>query len=94
MPSHFLGSELRGNNLRRQVQSKNHLLVIALYFWAPNRMARIDLLGPEFLDVVQTGQTLQVHEDGTVEILGNGLSEGCLPGSDVLAEETVRAGGP
>ena len=34
------------------------------------RIITVDLLGPEFLDAVKTGQKVSVHEDGTVEIEG------------------------
>ncbi len=36
--------------------------------WEEKRIVTVDLLGPEFLDAVQTGQKVRVHADGTVEI--------------------------
>jgi predicted aconitase with swiveling domain len=36
--------------------------------WIPKRIITIDLLGPEFLDAVKSGQPIKVSEDGTVEI--------------------------
>ena len=38
--------------------------------WLGKRIVTVDLLGQEFLNTVQTGQTIRVHEDGTVEIDG------------------------
>jgi predicted aconitase with swiveling domain len=36
--------------------------------WEGKRIVTVDLLGPEFLKAVQTGQSIRVQEDGTVEI--------------------------
>ena len=36
--------------------------------WLGKRIVTVDMLGPEFLDSVKTGQNVRVHEDGTVEI--------------------------
>ena len=40
--------------------------------WEGKRIVTVDMLGPEFLDTVKTGQTVRVHADGTVEIKGSG----------------------
>jgi predicted aconitase with swiveling domain len=36
--------------------------------WMDHRIVAIDLLGQDFLDAVNTGDPIRVHEDGTVEI--------------------------
>ena len=36
--------------------------------WMGKRIIAIDLLGQEFLDAVNTGDPVKIHEDGTVEI--------------------------
>jgi acyl-CoA hydrolase len=36
--------------------------------WLNKRIVTVDLLGAEFLDAVKTGDTVKVHEDGTVEV--------------------------
>ncbi len=36
--------------------------------WMEKRIIAIDLLGDEFLDAVNTGDPVKIHEDGTVEI--------------------------
>jgi len=36
--------------------------------WMDKRIITIDLLGQDFLDAVNTGDPISVHEDGTVEI--------------------------
>lgn len=36
--------------------------------WMGKRIIAIDLLGDEFLDTVNTGDPVSIHEDGTVEI--------------------------
>ncbi len=36
--------------------------------WMGKRIITVDLLGDDFLDAVKTGDTVTVHEDGTVEI--------------------------
>jgi len=37
--------------------------------WLGKRIVTVDMLGPEFLDTVKTGQNIRVLEDGTVEII-------------------------
>ena len=36
--------------------------------WMEKRIVAVDLLGQDFLDAVNTGDPVKVHEDGTVEI--------------------------
>ena len=36
--------------------------------WMDKRIVAVDLLGQDFLDAVNTGDPVKVHEDGTVEI--------------------------
>jgi predicted aconitase with swiveling domain len=36
--------------------------------WMGKRIIAIDLLGQDFLDAVNTGDPVKIHEDGTVEI--------------------------
>ncbi len=36
--------------------------------WSGKRIITIDLLGPEFLESVNTGDPIAIHSDGTVEI--------------------------
>ncbi len=36
--------------------------------WKNQRIVTIDMLGDEFLDTVQMGDPISVHEDGTVEV--------------------------
>jgi len=36
--------------------------------WMGKRVIAIDLLGDEFLDAVNTGDPVKIHEDGTVEV--------------------------
>jgi len=36
--------------------------------WMEKRIIAIDLLGQDFLDAVNTGDPVSIHEDGTVEI--------------------------
>jgi len=38
--------------------------------WLDKRIVTVDLLGDDFLKAVKTGDTVAVHEDGTVEIQG------------------------
>lgn len=38
--------------------------------WEGRRIVAVDMLGPEFLETVKTGQTVRVYLDGTVEIDG------------------------
>jgi predicted aconitase with swiveling domain len=38
--------------------------------WLEKRIVTVDLLGDEFLNTVKTGDSIKVHEDGTVEIQG------------------------
>jgi predicted aconitase with swiveling domain len=37
--------------------------------WAAKRVITVDRLGPEFLETVENGDRLGIHEDGTVVIL-------------------------
>ncbi len=37
--------------------------------WTDNSMPTVDNLGSEFLDYVQTGDTITVYEDGSVEVI-------------------------
>jgi predicted aconitase with swiveling domain len=36
--------------------------------WMEKRIVAIDLLGDEFLEAVNTGDPVKIHEDGTVEV--------------------------
>jgi predicted aconitase with swiveling domain len=36
--------------------------------WMEQRIVAIDLLGDEFLEAVNTGDPVKIHEDGTVEV--------------------------
>ena len=36
--------------------------------WKEKRIVTIDMLGDEFLETVQTGDPITIHEDGTVEV--------------------------
>ncbi len=36
--------------------------------WKDQRIVTIDMLGDEFLNVVNTGDPIRIHEDGTVEV--------------------------
>ena len=36
--------------------------------WLDKRIITVDQLGPEFLEAVNTGDSVVVHEDGTVEV--------------------------
>jgi predicted aconitase with swiveling domain len=36
--------------------------------WNEKRVITIDLLGDEFLEAVKTGDSIAIHEDGTVEV--------------------------
>ena len=36
--------------------------------WLGKRIVTVDMLGQEFLDAVETGQSIHVHEDGTVVV--------------------------
>ena len=38
--------------------------------WMDKRIVTVDLLGPDFLDAVKTGDAVKISEDGTVEIQG------------------------
>ncbi|MFA9476270.1 MAG: aconitase X swivel domain-containing protein [Filomicrobium sp.] len=38
--------------------------------WIDKRIVTVDLLGPDFLNTVMTGNTIRVHADGTVEVHG------------------------
>ncbi len=43
--------------------------IILAKVWQNSDVICIDRLGKEFLDTVKTGDTLEIHEDGTVDIL-------------------------
>jgi len=43
--------------------------VILSVVWEKSKMIAIDQLGPEFLQAVKTGDTIEVLEDGTVKVL-------------------------
>ena len=36
--------------------------------WLGKRIVTVDMLGQDFLDAVKTGQSIHVHEDGTVVV--------------------------
>jgi hypothetical protein len=36
--------------------------------WNETRIITVDLLGDEFLETVKTGDPINIHEDGTVEV--------------------------
>ena len=36
--------------------------------WKARRIVTIDMLGDEFLETVQMGDPITIHEDGTVEV--------------------------
>jgi hypothetical protein len=36
--------------------------------WMGKRIIAIDLLGQDFLEAVNTGDPVKIHEDGTVEV--------------------------
>jgi hypothetical protein len=36
--------------------------------WLDKRIIAVDQLGPEFLEAVNTGDSVVVHEDGMVEV--------------------------
>lgn len=38
--------------------------------WLGKRIVTVDLLGDDFLNTVKTGNTVKIHEDGTVEVQG------------------------
>jgi predicted aconitase with swiveling domain len=42
--------------------------VLMADIWKDKRIVTIDMLGDEFLETVQTGDPIAIHEDGTVEI--------------------------
>ena len=42
--------------------------VVMAEVWKDARIVTIDMLGDEFLEAVQTGDPIAVHEDGTVEV--------------------------
>ena len=42
--------------------------VLMADIWKDQRMVTIDMLGDEFLETVQTGDPIAIHEDGTVEV--------------------------
>lgn len=43
--------------------------IVLAKVWQNSDVICIDRLGKEFLDTVKTGDTLEIHEDGTVDIL-------------------------
>jgi predicted aconitase with swiveling domain len=42
--------------------------VLMADIWKDQRIVTIDMLGDEFMETVQTGDSITIHEDGTVEI--------------------------
>jgi hypothetical protein len=36
--------------------------------WKDQRIVTVDMLGDEFLETVQMGDPIAIHEDGTVEV--------------------------
>jgi len=42
--------------------------VLMADIWKDQRMVTVDMLGDEFLETVQTGDPIAIHEDGTVEV--------------------------
>ena len=42
--------------------------VLMADIWRDQRIVTIDTLGDDFLESVQTGDPIAVHEDGTVEV--------------------------
>ena len=42
--------------------------VLMADIWKEQRIVTIDMLGDEFLDTVQMGDPIAIHEDGTVEV--------------------------
>lgn len=48
-------------------------LIMAYYWSTEEPIIAVDSLGHEFLDAVQTGNQVEVHRDGTVNILSESL---------------------
>ena len=42
--------------------------VLMADIWKDERIVTIDMLGDEFLETVQMGDPISIHEDGTVEV--------------------------
>ncbi|MGI9622920.1 MAG: aconitase X swivel domain-containing protein [Acidimicrobiales bacterium] len=42
--------------------------VVMADIWKDERMVTVDMLGDEFLETVQMGDPIAIHEDGTVEV--------------------------
>jgi len=42
--------------------------IVMANVWQDKPIVTIDLLGDEFLEVVETGDPISIHEDGTVEV--------------------------
>ena len=42
--------------------------VLMADIWKDQRIVTIDMLGEEFLETVQMGNPIAIHEDGTVEV--------------------------
>ena len=42
--------------------------VLMADIWKDQRIVTIDMLGDEFLETVNTGDSISIHEDGTVEV--------------------------
>jgi predicted aconitase with swiveling domain len=42
--------------------------VLMADIWKEQRIVTIDMLGDEFLKTVNTGDSIAIHEDGTVEV--------------------------
>lgn len=42
--------------------------VLMADIWKNERIVTIDMLGEEFLETVQMGDPIAIHEDGTVEV--------------------------
>ncbi len=54
---------------RRVVTALGTIAALALLdIWKDQRIVTIDMLGDEFLETVQMGDPIAIHEDGTVEV--------------------------
>jgi len=42
--------------------------VLMADIWKEQRIVTVDMLGDEFLETVKMGDSIEIHEDGTVEI--------------------------
>ena len=42
--------------------------VLMAEIWKDQKIVTVDMLGDEFLETVQTGDPITIHEDGTVEV--------------------------